>query len=196
MAKVNFKRIEDSSQIDDIAIEDGAFIVTGDGKSYIDYGTNRIPTNGTLDDNMSDVSRNGVENKVIKEYVDTTIAIEIDDNKPVVLFESANGELGDLTLSDSKSNYEYIELFAKSNGGAPVSTKIMTNLSEFEISTIDDNASPNQQKLWLKWGKYTLGETAITPIYQAWTEMTTTPTTTFVSSNFAVFSIYKVLGYK
>ena len=70
MAKVNFKRIEDSSTINDIDIEDGAFIVTGDGKTYIDFGTDRIPTSGTPDSQMSDVSRNTVENKVIKEYVD------------------------------------------------------------------------------------------------------------------------------
>ena len=70
MAKASFKRIEDSSTIDDIDIEDGAFIVTGDGKAYVDFGTNRIPTSGTPDSQMSDVSRNTVENKVIKEYVD------------------------------------------------------------------------------------------------------------------------------
>lgn len=70
MAKVNFKRIEDSSTIDNVDIEDGAFIVTGDGKTYVDFGTDRIPTSGTPDSQMSDVSRNTVENKVIKEYVD------------------------------------------------------------------------------------------------------------------------------
>ena len=74
MAKVNFKRIQNSSQIDNLPVEDGAFIVTGDGKSYIDYGNDRIPTNGTLDTEMSDLSSNAVENKVIKEYVDDTVA--------------------------------------------------------------------------------------------------------------------------
>lgn len=78
MAKVNFKRIEDSSQIDDVAIEDGSFIVTGDGKSYIDYGENRVPTSGTPDSAMSDSSTNTVENKVIKEYVDDTVTDAID----------------------------------------------------------------------------------------------------------------------
>lgn len=70
MAKVRFKRINTASQIDNVPIQDGSFIVTGDGKSYIDYGLNRVPTNGTLDSEMSDDSLNGVENKVIKEYVD------------------------------------------------------------------------------------------------------------------------------
>lgn len=79
MAKVNFKRIQNSSQIDNLPVEDGAFIVTGDGKSYIDYGNDRMPTNGTLDTEMSDTSRNAVENKVIKKYVDGNISDINDD---------------------------------------------------------------------------------------------------------------------
>ena len=70
MAKVKFKRISSSSQINNLPIEDGSFVITGDGKSYIDYGNNRVPTSGTPDDEMSDTSHNTVENKVIKEYVD------------------------------------------------------------------------------------------------------------------------------
>lgn len=73
MAKVLFKRIEDSANINNIEIEDGSFIVTGDGKTYVDYGEDRIPTSGTPDTEMSDRSRNTVENNVIKEYVDTSL---------------------------------------------------------------------------------------------------------------------------
>lgn len=74
MAKVNFKRIEDSSNVGNIDIEDGNFIVTGDGKTFIDYGVNRIAVGGTPDNEMSDTSSNTVENKVIKEYIDNNIA--------------------------------------------------------------------------------------------------------------------------
>jgi hypothetical protein len=73
MAKVLFKRIEDSGNINNIEIEDGSFIVTGDGKTYVDYGEDRIPTSGTPDTEMSDRSRNTVENNVIKEYVDNNV---------------------------------------------------------------------------------------------------------------------------
>ena len=59
MAKVKFKRISSSSQINNLPIEDGSFVITGDGKSYIDYGNNRVPTNGTLDDEMSSISVTG-----------------------------------------------------------------------------------------------------------------------------------------
>jgi len=73
MGKVNFKRIESSSNIDNINIVDGNFIVTGDGKTFVDYGTNRIPTSGTPDSEMSDTSRNTVENNIVKKYVDDSV---------------------------------------------------------------------------------------------------------------------------
>lgn len=73
MSKVLFKRIENSANIDNISIEDGNFIVTGDGRSYIDYGENRVPIAGTPDTTMSGTSSNAVANKTVKNYVDTNI---------------------------------------------------------------------------------------------------------------------------
>ena len=117
MAKVKFKRINTASQIDNVPIEDGSFIVTGDGKSYIDYGLNRIPTNGTLDTEMSDGSLNGVENKVIKEYVDNTKEETIDEIKtyysPIVLWENQNPTVAfspaNITLSSG--DYDFLEIY-------------------------------------------------------------------------------------
>lgn len=43
MANILFKRIEDSSLIDNYDIVDGSFIVTKDGKIFIDYGEERVP---------------------------------------------------------------------------------------------------------------------------------------------------------
>ena len=101
MATVNFKRISNSTNIDSVPIQDGNFIVTGDGKSYIDYGTNRIPTNGTLDTTMSDSSTNAVENNVIKEYVDESVnALDYE------LITSGNWVY-------KKYNNGYIEMFYK-----------------------------------------------------------------------------------
>ena len=42
MAKVTFKRIESSEDIDDIVVVDGQVIFTKDGKQYLDYGNERI----------------------------------------------------------------------------------------------------------------------------------------------------------
>jgi hypothetical protein len=73
MANVLFKRVEDSTQLDNIPVVDGSFYVTGDGKSFIDYGGERLPVGGTPDTEMSDRSRNTVENNVIKQYVDDKV---------------------------------------------------------------------------------------------------------------------------
>ena len=70
MAKVLFKRYETDAEAQASNIVDGQFIVTKEGTSYTDYGTDRVPFGGTLDTQMSDSSMNGVQNKVIKEYVD------------------------------------------------------------------------------------------------------------------------------
>lgn len=120
MAKVNFKRIEDSSTIDNVDIEDGAFIVTGDGKTYVDFGTDRIPTSGTPDSQMSDVSRNTVENKVIKEYVDT-----LDDRLSTFEYNLATNGEAVKTGRKIDNKYEYVKR---------ISTSISTGTSK-SVST-------------------------------------------------------------
>lgn len=73
MAKINFKRCETISDLSNIDIVDGNFIVTGDGKTYIDYGNERKGIGGTPDLDMDDTSANTVQNSVIKRYVDNII---------------------------------------------------------------------------------------------------------------------------
>lgn len=109
MASVNFKRIEDSANINSIDIEDGAFIVTGDGKTYVDFGTDRIPTSGTPDDEMSDTSHNTVENKVIKEYVDNNT----NSLKPTLLWTnpSPTSTFGPQNITLSSSDYDFLEIY-------------------------------------------------------------------------------------
>ena len=109
MAKVNFKRIQNSSQIDNLPVEDGAFIVTGDGKSYIDYGTDRIPTSGTPDVEMSDTSHNTVENKVIKEYVDNNT----NSLKPTLLWTnpSPSNNFSSSQITLSSGDYDFLEIY-------------------------------------------------------------------------------------
>ena len=70
MAKVLFKRYETDAEAQASNVVDGQFIVTKEGTSYTDYGTDRVAFGGTLDTQMSDSSINGVQNKVIKKYVD------------------------------------------------------------------------------------------------------------------------------
>ena len=71
MAEVKFKRLLNSSQINSIPISDGNFIITKDGKQYIDYDNDRVLFGIVTDTEMDDESQNAVENRIIKEYVDT-----------------------------------------------------------------------------------------------------------------------------
>lgn len=94
MAKVQFKRVESVNDLDSIPIEDGNFIVTGDGKTYVDYGTERKGIGGTPDNEMSDTSMNSVENKVVKKYVDSiAIRKDIDENSEQILVDSEGNQL-------------------------------------------------------------------------------------------------------
>lgn len=69
MAKVSFKRINNSSDLSSLTVSDGSFIVTGDGKSYVDFGNKRVPIGGTPDHDVSTSSTNAVANNAITNYV-------------------------------------------------------------------------------------------------------------------------------
>lgn len=79
MPKVEFKRVQTDAEVENIDIKDGQLIYTGTGKTYMDYGSERIPTGSggssvEVDTEMSDTSENAVQNKVIKEYVDDQVS--------------------------------------------------------------------------------------------------------------------------
>ena len=79
MPKVEFKRVQTDEEVENIDIKDGQLIYTGTGKTFMDYGNERIPTGSgggsvDVDTEMSDTSENAVQNKVIKEYVDDQVS--------------------------------------------------------------------------------------------------------------------------
>ena len=88
--KVEFKRVQTDAEVENIDIKDGQLIYTGTGKTFMDYGNQRIPTGSgaepvEVDTEMSDTSENAVQNKVIKEYVDSQTVPEeviISDTQP------------------------------------------------------------------------------------------------------------------
>lgn len=88
--KVEFKRVQTDAEVENIDIKDGQLIYTGTGKTYMDYGNERIPTGSgggsvDVDTEMSDTSENAVQNKVIKEYVDSQTVPEeviVSDTQP------------------------------------------------------------------------------------------------------------------
>lgn len=111
MANVLFKRVEDSTQLDNIPVVDGSFYVTGDGKSFIDYGEERLPVGGTPDTEMSDRSRNTVENNVIKQYVDDSII----SRKILWTNPNPNADFLAQSIVLSDSDYDMLEFFYRSD---------------------------------------------------------------------------------
>ena len=114
MAKVKFKRFLSDGDLDNVALEDGSFIVTKSGTSYVDYADERVAFGGTADAEMDDESINSVQNKVVKSYIDDT-ASEINSNfggkilwtnsSPTSSFASQT-----ITLTESLSNYDCYEI--------------------------------------------------------------------------------------
>lgn len=127
MAKVKFKRFLSDGDLDNVALEDGSFIVTKSGTSYVDYADERVAFGGTADAEMDDESINSVQNKVVKSYIDDT-ASEINSNfggkilwtnsSPTSSFASQT-----ITLSESLANYDCYEImFRQSTRTARIMT--------------------------------------------------------------------------
>ena len=111
MAKVLFKRYETDAEAQASNIVDGQFIVTKEGTSYTDYGTDRVAFGGTLDTQMSDNSINGVQNKVIKEYVDNEVSDGVQEVKGYV---------------DGKNTYSTTETVVGTYNDKPLYRKIIS----------------------------------------------------------------------
>lgn len=122
MPKVEFKRVETDEEVENINIKDGQLIYTGTGKTYMDYGNQRIPTGSggssvEVDTEMSDTSENAVQNKVIKEYVDNqtltfsdiypvgSIYMSINNVNPSTLFGGTWEQIKDTFLLSAGDTY-------------------------------------------------------------------------------------------
>lgn len=113
MAKVKFKRFISDSAVESAEIEDGSFIVSKSGTSYVDFGNERIAFGGTSDTAMSDTSINSVQNKVIKSYVDD---VKID-------VQNAQTDINNLqTFSTTET------VIGTWIDGKPIYRKVFTNL--------------------------------------------------------------------
>ena len=73
MAKVEFTRVETDEEVEDISIKDGQLIYSKSGKTYMDYGDERIPTGsgsggGAEEVEISDTEPTDPDNKI---WIDT-----------------------------------------------------------------------------------------------------------------------------
>lgn len=135
MANVLFNRVEDSTQLDNIPVVDGSFYVTGDGKSFIDYGEERLPVGGTPDTEMSDRSRNTVENNVIKQYVDNSII----SRKLLWTNPNPTSTFNSQSITLSSDDYDVLEWFYRSdvNGNRTASSRCLKGSSvQFDMFSL------------------------------------------------------------
>lgn len=154
MAKVDFKRVSTNAEVDNIEIKDGQFIVTGEGKSFVDFGSQRKSIAGTPDTTMSDTSTNSVENKVIKEYVDN----KINNLKKVVWTNpNPNSNMPNNTIINLLSDdYDILEIFYKytTSNNTMWSKKIIKGYSAYlEIATpyyTTSNQVANEYRLFTR----------------------------------------------
>lgn len=171
MAKLKFTR---TSDIEDVAFEDGQFIVTSSGEAYVDYDSNRKK--------ITDVEIANVRQELINL---------INEKEPVVLFSGSSN--AGVTLTDSASKYKKITIFYNYSGntygygsqeiyepnGKTVTLHHMADNGTYAYMVME-NISISDNKLTktsnVRWRLGTSGN----------------PTRTNASS----LTIYKVIGYK
>lgn len=192
MAKVNFKRCQTISDLSNIDIVDGNFIVTGDGKTYVDYGNERKGIGGTPDLEMSDTSTNSVQNNVIKQYVDNNID-DIDEKKqniPDILYSDSVGTSGNITLLHSRDDYNDVEIFFTKDGYEN-SVKISGN----KASLIAHYTNTGNNTTYIDFKNITiLGNSLTVDSFQEWYNNWGSDGITAGNTNGIL--ITKVLGYK
>ena len=143
MASVNFKRRNTVSDLDNIPIEDGNFIVTKDGHTFVDFDDDRIGIGGTPDLEMSDSSENSVQNKVVKSYIDNLINTLKNNLAGKVLWTNPNpnsaiSEMQEITLLSD--DYDVLEVFyiQVTNGNLCYTSKFLKGYStRMRIHTSD-----------------------------------------------------------
>lgn len=114
MAEVKYTRKETDAEINNLPIEDGQLLYTGEGHVFMDYENDRIPMQNTPDSAMSNSSNNSVSNSVIKQYVDN--AVNNIENKINSIVAWTNTDITSsfgsqtITLETSMSNYNYYEI--------------------------------------------------------------------------------------
>ena len=192
MAEVKFKRIENSTDINNLPIVDGQITYTKDGKTYLDYETQRVPINGTPDTTMSDSSTNAIANSTVKNYIDTNIE-PFEDLKPVVLYNNTSGANGSITLNDAVENYSYIEIYYRNNNSLYSSCKFYSpSGKQLTLSIVYPDSSSNQ--IWVQSTTKTVTGTSMSNVSGRYIEAETY-NKTGIGRNDRIY-IVRVVGYK
>lgn len=136
------------------------------------------------------------EEKILNAYSNSsnsTYSCDYLNNKigrEMVLYD-ANGSptIDDVTLNDTKSNYDELRISGWSNSNVAFEITIPTSRTVFKISVVDNNGSGTNA--WLKLTSYTLADKKITASSAFWREINSTATGTDNT-----LLINKVIGIK
>lgn len=113
---------------------------------------------------------------------------------PEVIYNGA-GQTGDITLSQSTSNYSTLEIYSTDYFGNSYVTKVSANDNNFIINTANYNASYGSYYYGMI--KYSIGDTKLTHKYNAGIVIYTDGTRTYKNNDsYTNVSVYKVVGYR
>ena len=121
--------------------------------------------------------------EMIKEYI-----------KPVVLYNDASGTNSTITLNDSATNYEYIEIIFRNNDNSYQSTGKLYNTNGPTIYLISIGVN-SSGKSWLKATEVTLNGNKIT-FSNNYSEITLANSSSVSVTHTNTNYITRVLGYK
>lgn len=129
--------------------------------------------------------------------------VEVEDlfdySKPSILYDNPSGSNSTITLNDSVANYNFIEIYFKSDDGYVKSTKIFGDTTYAELTVIQPLTSA-ENGMYIKTRIITLNTTTISTTrdgnnnYLAKAMYVTTSGTAQLDVNYIY--ITKVLGYK
>ena len=128
-------------------------------------------------------------------YVTPSINVDGEEiyNKPVVLFNNPTGLFDDITLSDSKSNYSYLEIYFLDDQNFQNSMKIDTSNNMFQLQFVKGGITRGSMYFIttrMYWNSNTVIKRGTTTIYNI--------VNSVISENATadILKITKVIGYK
>ena len=129
------------------------------------------------------------------EYNGTTVpqGYEKVEDKVVTLYENADGTTGNVSLSKSITNYDYLDIVYGDNTRKMVQ-RIATNSTIFNLSR---QIVDNSKNVFYRNTQYTLTSNSIgVQYFNAYTIYTANGNITFETLTSSGITIYKVIGYK
>lgn len=115
------------------------------------------------------------------------------DMQPIVLYNdsTAVGTYTQVALTQDVSNFTYLTIYGRSNGGTYFTKKIPTSKSSFILDCLDNNSSGTN--IWAKIEIYLIEDTTLTPTMQSCRNINTGESGSS-TTQFGLFYIYRVEG--